>query len=61
MWHSTYPTGNAVLSQSAGRCFAPLQTLQAEIAAITDHRSYVLTEALSGVCLYACRRKSSVW
>ena len=29
VWHSIYPTGNAVLSQSAGRCFAPLQ---AEIA-----------------------------
>ena len=29
VWHSIYPTGNAVLSQSAGRCFA---SLQAEIA-----------------------------
>ena len=29
VWHSIYPTGNAVLSQSARRCFAPLQ---AEIA-----------------------------
>ena len=29
VWHSIYPTGNAVLSQSARRCFSPLQ---AEIA-----------------------------
>ena len=32
VWHSIYLTGNAVLSQSVGRYFAPLQTLQAEIA-----------------------------
>ena len=49
VWHSIYPTGNAVLSQSAGRCFAPLQ---AEIAPkspfLCVNRSLILCVFLRG-------------
>ena len=49
VWHSIYPTGNAVLSQSAGRYFAPLQ---AEIAPkspfLCVNRSLILCVFLRG-------------
>ena len=49
VWHSIYPTGNAVLSQSARRCSAPLQ---AEIAPkspfLCVNRSLILCVFLRG-------------
>ena len=60
VWHSICPIGKAVLSQSAGRCFAPLQ---AEIAPkspfLCVNRSLIWCVFLRGPAKELCGKVST--